>query len=229
MSDAEDFLKKMMDKHAVAGSFGQDTAPNKPSEGTVQPVGALEEPNLHGIEVNTAANASKIKNMESDTKFRDGPKATSGDAAQAAAAAAAAQPRIAVPRRFQESASHMATPSDAGTSQAIHLYAKTNYFMDNRPDVVKTTEARHLKAFARWLRDKGLMTAHGMAVTDGAIGDDVILTDNMLSPAAKVMMKKHYPAWAKAGKPGRIPSLLEFDRVLPKVQEAVLRVAARGK
>jgi hypothetical protein len=42
-------------------------------------------------------------------------------------------------------------------------------------------------------------------------------------------MKKHYPAWAKAAKPGRIPSLLEFDRVLPKVQEAVMRVAGKGK
>lgn len=228
MSNAKNFLKKLMGKYAVAGAFGHDTAPNKPSVATVQPVGSLEEPNLHGIEVNTAAQGAKTRNMESDEKFRSGPKATAGDAAQAAAAAAAAQPRIAAPRRFQESVSHTARPTDAGTSQAVHLYAKTNYFMDNRPEVVQQTQARYLKAFARWLRDKGLMTAHGMAITDGGIGDDVILTSDMLSPAGKVLMTKHYPAWAKAGKPGRIPSLLEFDRALPKVQEAVLRVAAKG-
>ena len=79
------------------------------------------------------------------------------------------------------------------------------------------------------MRDRGLLTAHGMSITDGGIGQDVTITDNMLSPAGKVMMAKHYPAWAKAAKPGRIPSLMEFDRVLPKVQEAAMRVATKGK
>jgi hypothetical protein len=174
MTKANEFLNKLMGKYAVAGTFAQDTVPLKPSEGTVQPVGSLEEPNMHGLEVDTAAMPVKIRNMEDD-KFRAGPKATAGDAAQAAAAAAAAPPRVAVPRRFQESVSHTARPTDAGTSQAINLYAKTNYFMDNRPEVVQTTQATHLRAFARWLRDKGLLTAHGMSITDGGVGKDVTL------------------------------------------------------
>ena len=125
--DAKQFLKNLMGKYAVAGTFAADTVPHKPSENTVQPVGSLEEPCLHGMEVNTAATSAKIRNMETDEKFRGGPKATAGDAAQTAAAAAASSPRVAVPRRFQESSSHTARPSDAGTTQAIHLYAKTNY------------------------------------------------------------------------------------------------------
>jgi hypothetical protein len=231
MSNPAAFLQKLV-KQAVAGGYAHH-AGNPPDQGTVQPVGALEEPAAFPEQVDSANRAvGKAKNMEEGRGAlkRSGPipGGTSDEKAIQQGVAMASVPRVAVPERFQAAAASgkpKPDPTDKGVGQASQLYASTNYFMDTRPDVVRETERRYLSAMAKWLRRNGLLSPTGMALTEGGIGTNVTLTDEMLTPAAKVIMKKHYPAWVKEGRTGKVPSMMKFDKLLPKIREAVM---ARG-
>lgn len=228
MSDATAFMKRLV-KQAVSGSYAHDGG-TKPDQGTVQPVGIQEEPAMFGVQVDSASNpVGKAKNMEAGTGTlpRTGPipAGTPGERPIQQAIELAKTPRVAVPQRFQAAAASGKPKPDAtdkGVGQATQLYASTNYFMDTRPNVVKETERRYLSAMSKWLRRNGLLSPTGMALTEGGIGTNVTLTDEMLSPAAKVIMRRHYPSWVKEGRTGKVPSMMKFDKMLPKIREAVM-------
>ncbi len=233
MDKASAFLKKLV-KQAVAGGYAHH-AGTSPDRGTVQPVGAHEEPAMFPEQVDTASGPiGKVKNMEvgSATIGRSGPipMGTPGEAAIQQGVDLAKVPRFAVSQRFQAAAASgkpKPDPTDKGAGQAARMYASTNYFMDTRTDVVKETERRYLSAMAKWFRRNGLLSPTGMALTEGGIGTNVTLTDEMLTLSAKVIMKKHYPAWVKEGRTGKVPSMMKFDKLLPKIREAVMTRGTR--
>ncbi len=226
MANVEEFMQRMV-KQAVAGTYAQNEG-HKPDQGTVQPVGGQEDPAMYAEQVDSASNpVGKAKNMEvgTGTIGRSGPASTPGEAPIQQAVALAQTPRLAVPERFQAAAASGKPKPDAtdkGVGASARMYESTNYFMDTRPDVVRETERRYLSAMSKWLRRNGLLSPTGMALTEGGIGQNVTLTDEMLTPAAKVIMRKHYPAWVKEGRTGKVPSMMKFDKLLPQIREAVM-------